>query len=335
MSHLSGKLETFSLRQILVLLADADTTGELHMTSATVAGRIFFQSGVVAYGTTRAGEDSVAELDRLLELAGGDMGEEPRSGVKEQLTEVLHEFTQLESGTFDFFEGELSMFDVGVTFTVAELFRLVDERIEEWRKIRQDIPSTVTRLNLALELPGGRSEVMVNKDAWDMLATVAGGASITDVAKLREVSEFRAAKSLAELVRRQLLTTEDSPTPSPRVRSVFSKLESLEDPPPELREDPQELLEAPPPELREDPQELLEEDPQELLEAPPQELLKAPPPELPEDPQPASPAEPEKKAATPQVEPKVKPVSFSKKDLSPEERDELIRNIGKGIYPSD
>lgn len=147
MSHLSGKLKTFSLRQILVLLADADTTGELQVASPTLSGRIFFESGVVAYGTTRAGEDSLSELDRLLESYDEDSPARARPVIKEQLTEVLHGLMQAKSGTFDFDEGTpggTRSFDVGVTFTVTDLLAEVDNRIEEWRKIREVIPSTST-----------------------------------------------------------------------------------------------------------------------------------------------------------------------------------------------
>ena len=41
-------------------------------------------------------------------------------------------------------------------------------------------------------------------------------------------------------------------------------------------------------------------------------------------------AEPE----VPRIEPTTEPVTFSERDLSREERDEMIRNIGRGIFPS-
>jgi hypothetical protein len=41
-------------------------------------------------------------------------------------------------------------------------------------------------------------------------------------------------------------------------------------------------------------------------------------------------AEPE----VPRIEPTTESVTFSKQDLSREERDEMIRNIGRGIFPS-
>lgn len=298
MSHLSGKLETFSLRQILVLLADADATGELHVASPTMGGRVFLQSGVVAYGTARAGEASVAELDDLLKKPSGDKDKATRAAVQEQLTELLHDLIQLESGTFNFEEGAPSTFDVGVTFTVVELLRMVDERVEEWRKIRKVIPASTTQLSLARELPGDRSEVMVDKDSWGWLAAVAGGASSAEVADSRGVSEFRAAQNLAELVKWGVLNTDSVPAPT-ESRTPFAELESLE-PAVEFSD--------------------------EFSDTPPFELMEDPLPDPAPEPKGAT-------AATPRVDPKVEPVSFSKKDLTPEERDELIRNIGKGIYP--
>jgi hypothetical protein len=292
-SHLSGKLKTFSLRQILVLLADADTTGELQVASPTLSGRIFFESGVVAYGTTRAGEDSLSELDRLLESYDDDSPARARPVIKEQLTEVLHGLMQAKSGTFDFDEGTpggTRSFDVGVTFTVTDLLTEVDNRIEEWRKIREVIPSTSTPLGLASDLPAARPEVTLDASAWTMLSTVGGGASIVDVATKLEVSEFKAAEKLTELVNQGLLAVAGEVETSPHIDSdpADSAIEPAEQPL-ELKK---ELRSIRRPELHEKP-------------------------------------------STPRVDPKVGPVAFSRKDLSREERNELIRNIGKGIYPSD
>ncbi len=293
MSHLSGKLKTFSLRQILVLLADADTTGELQVASPTLSGRIFFESGVVAYGTTRAGEDSLSELDRLLESYDEDSPARARPVIKEQLTEVLHGLMQAKSGTFDFDEGTpggTRSFDVGVTFTVTDLLAEVDNRIEEWRKIREVIPSTSTPLGLASDLPAARPEVTLDASTWTMLSTVGGGASIVDVATKLEVSEFKAAEKLTELVNQGLL-------------AVAGEVETA----PSTDSDPADSAIEP----AESPLELKKEQPSIRR------------PGL------------DEKPSTPRVDPKVGPVAFSRKDLSREERNELIRNIGKGIYPSD
>ncbi len=293
MSHLSGKLKTFSLRQILVLLADADTTGELQVASPTISGRIFFESGVVAYGTTRAGEDSLSELDRLLESYDEDSPVGARPVIKEQLTEVLHGLTLAKSGTFDFDEGtpgSIRSFDAGVTFTVTDLLAAVDNRIEEWRRIREVIPSTSTPLGLASDLPAARPEVTLDASAWTMLSTVGGGASIVDVATKLEVSEFNAAEKLSQLVNEGLLAVagEVEPAPSTDSGPADSAIEPVE-PPLELKKEQPSIRR---PELAEKP-------------------------------------------STPRVDPKVGPVAFSHEDLSREERNELIRNIGKGIYPSD
>ena len=295
MSHLSGKLEMFSLRQILVLLADAATTGELQVVSPTLSARIFFQSGVVAYGTTRAGEGSLLELDRLLESYDGDSPAGARPAIKEQLTEVLYGLTLLESGTFNFDEGGPGgsrSFDAGVTFTVTDLLTAVDERIEEWRKIREVIPSTTTPLALASDLPADLPEVMVDAGAWNMLSAVSGGgSSIVDIATKLDVSQFKAAEKLTELAKRGLLTVagEIEPAPDNKWGHATSVVEQI---------------------------------------AHSGELKK-------ERPETRSPEPIDEKPTTPRVDPKVEPVSFSREDLSQEERDELIRNIGKGIYPSD
>lgn len=336
MSHLSGKLETFGLRQVLVLVAEAETTGELQVTSQTIGGRIFIDSGVVAYATTRAGADSLAELDALLESYDGDSVAGARPAIQEQLTEVLHELTQLEAGTFAFVElaDSSRSFDVGVTFTVEDLLGLVDERIEDWRRIHEVIPSTDVALSLSSDLPTEHREVTLDSDSWSILSAVGGGASISEVASKLDTSEFLAGRRLAELVTQGLMavsgetplradSASQDPASQPYSSTAYSRLASLESSPeveedkwatrlPGLAEDTSDIKLA---ELREDA---------------------AIRPPRPERVRPDSrPTDPTSEPSTPRVEPKEKPVSFSKKDLTPEERDEMIRNIGKGIYPSD
>ena len=292
MSHLSGKLETFSLRQILVLVAEAGKTGELQVASPTIGGRVFFESGVVAYGTTRAGAESMSELDGLIQSYDDDSVDAARPAIEEQLTEVLYGLAGLESGTFEFVEGAPGSrsFDVGVTFTVAELLGMVDERIEEWRKIRQVIPSTATQLRFAAALPFDQPRVTVDADVWTLLPTVAGGASTAEIAEELGLSEFQAAQRLTELVKRGLVILDGGSTPAPETEGHTA-----------------------------------------ISSGSPADRFR----ELKSEHSTTRPTEAKEKLSAPKVDPKVEPVTFSQKDLTPEERDELIRNIGRGIYPSD
>ena len=287
MSHLSGKLETFSLQQILVLLAEAGTTGELHVASSTITGRVFFESGVVAYGTTRAGAESLAELDGLLESYNGGSVDAARPAIKEQLTEVMYGLIELDSGTFDFLEGSHGSrsFDVGVTFTVSELMQMVDERKEHWREIRKLIPSNSAGLSFASELPFDQPQVTIDSDLWALVPALAGGASTSEIAEMLGVSEFQAAQRLTELVNRGLVSTEGESTSPEKTEShtaVSVRLAELK----------REHAASRPTETKERP-------------------------------------------SAPKVDPKVEPVAFSSEDLTSDERNELIRNIGKGIYPSE
>ncbi len=325
MSHLSGKLETFSLRQILVLMADAGVTGELQVGSTTQSGRIFFQSGSVAYGTTRAGEESISELDRLFVSHDAQAAAEAPDRIKEQLIEALHGLSLLESGSFEFIDGAMSKLDVGPAFTVVELLRLVDDRAAAWEKVRKVIPTNTTQLALAPELSADRSEVMVDKESWSMLATVSGGSSISEVARLRGTSDFQAAKSLAELVKWGLITTDEAVAPRSELSgtgiestTVKTDLPSSKPELPALQSELPEPKSGLAPSVR-SARRTAAFARLEALEQPKEDQT----------------PEAEEKPAPPRVDPKVAPVSFSKKDLTEEERNELIRNIGKGIYPSD
>ncbi len=302
MSDLAGNLGSFPLRRVLGFLADTGATGELRVQSEDGEGRVLLQDGSIGYATTMTGEDTVQELDSLLERyqqGGIDVpslhGETPMSledVMRDQLTEVLYHLTLLESGSFGFAQSlEGSNSADGDTFSVEDLLRHVDVRIDEWRKIREVIPLNEADYELVWHIPEGQAEVTVSAPNWTLLAAIGGGASIGEVAAALDVYEFHAARKMAQLVEDGLLEpvgVDWDPESEPVAEGVADEA------------------------------------------APEAEWSDYPEPEAEWNSDLESVAGPE----MPRVEPTNDPVTFSKRDLSREEMDDMIRNIGKGIFPS-
>ncbi len=301
MSDLAGNLGPFGLRQVLSFLADARVTGELRVLSGDVVGRVLFQDGSIGYATTATGEDTVQELDSLLERyrEGGSAapssngGETPASledVMSEQLTEVLFHLTQLESGSFSLDQSvDLSGATVE-SFLVDDLLHEVDIRVDEWQKIREVVPSNDAEYELAWHIPDGGAKVTLSASIWTLLAAIGGRASVTDVATALEIYEFHAARQIADLVEGGLL--------EPAGEAAWDS--GLED---------AEALDG-----GAEPRDPWDDDTEPEADwSSDVEAIAGP--------------------EMPRVEPASDPVTFSKQDLSREEMDEMIRNIGRGIFP--
>jgi len=302
-SDLSGNLGQFGLRRVLGFLAGAGVTGELRVQFEDGDGRVLFQDGSIGYATTATSEDTVQELDSLLARyqAGGlgasslDGGETPASMedvLREQLTEVLYHLTLVESGSFNYTRSpDRPGFDAVDSFSVDDLLRLVDIRIEEWRQIREVVPSNETFYQLVSDIPDGRGELTLSAPRWRLLAAVGGGASVTDVAVALDLPEFHAAGKVADLVEDGLL--EPAGEAARALESETTRASDDETESEAVGDDNTE----PPTEWNSDLEAVIG-------------------PEM------------------PRAAPRTDPVTFSKQDLSREDMDEMIRNIGRGVFPS-
>jgi hypothetical protein len=311
MSDLTGNLVSFDLPQVLGFLAETAATGELAVAADHAYGRILFQNGSVGYATTATGDDTVYELDLLLErYRGGGFDasalKQERASLedvlREQLTEVLHCLHDLNSGSFAFTSSpDSSVQEIIDVFDVAGLLHDVDVRTEEWRKIREVVPTNDTVYQLVPSVPGFGTEVTLSASTWALVAALGAGASVTDLADSLGVYEFHAAQKVAELVEEGLLEPAGARLDAePPVDNEWRR--PADDPIDEWPavEEPADDWDG-------------ADEPTDEWQADLEAL-----------------AEPE----VPRIEPTTEPVTFSKQDLSREERDEMIRNIGRGIFPS-
>ena len=253
MADLSGDLGSFGLERVLELLADTGRAGELRVHSDGLIGRILLQEGRVAYATTASGSDTVEELDALLERYQSHVLPSDLTTLEEvleeQLVEVAHLLTQLESGSFEFVSSAGPSPDDVHTVPVAELLEMVDARAEEWKTIRRVIPANDDAYRL----------VPLSRAQWAMLAATGGGASVAEVAASLNLYAFHTAEAFAEFVGDGL----------------------LEPVQPRIANEPEEPV-AP---------------------------------------------------GVPHLQPTEDAVTFSTEDLSSEEINEVIRNMGRGIFP--
>ncbi len=229
MDALQGDLDSFSLADVVRLLATAGGTGVLRVERGAMTGRVFFVDGCLTYATTRDGDGSVAALarlgtgperDRRGRNPGGRWPEPARPLILQQISEVLIRLAHGSSGRFWFVEGVVTRAygaEEVQRFEAEEALDAASARRAEWAKIVQIVPDTSIRFVVRPRLAAGVSEVVVDADTWPILAAIGGGASIQEVAERLNLFELSAAGLVADLYGRGLIVREHGTDSVPSV----------------------------------------------------------------------------------------------------------------------
>lgn len=344
MSDLSGNLAAFGLPGVFDLLGGAGKSGELRLNVDGVTGRIILNDGAIAYATH--GTDALGELARLHDMYRSGLDRDDagpatvEEAIDERVIEVCFQLMQRPNGTFEF-SAAPGPADLSYGVHVADVLRRVEERSAEWEALRTVIPTDDTVFRLARRLPGQEPVMTIDALTWRLLALVGDGGSVAFLADELGLSEFRSARLLADLFQSGLLERSEGEAPSAFVASSHQR--SVPDATPlagmgaeqdSAAADGAGTVEVFGPAEPSHGQLALDEPAAlQLADEPTDELFDellledSFIDEFEED-------EPPTTQEVPQLAPPTPPVSFSKSDLSPAERDELIRNIGRGIFPS-
>jgi len=232
---LTGNIESFPIAEVLRLAARSRQSGVLRVESGGVQGRIYFSGGQLTYATSRD-EDSLSDdlaaaglIDAHLwypvergeapiqsALAEGASPVALRSFLADRIADVLVRIMRSRHGRFDFTDGAAGRYEVGEGFAVEETLLGVEHRVAEWAQIEAIIPSVNANISLAPHL-GERAEVSIDADTWRILAAINGSSTVWSIADTCHLSEFVAAKTMADLVRKGLVvvTSEAAPEIEP------------------------------------------------------------------------------------------------------------------------
>lgn len=171
---LQGTLDSFSLPDVLRLLASTTKTGRVRVEGDRGAGTVWMaEGGVVA-----------AEADRV--------------AADPSLVEVVFELLRFDDGEFTF-DPDLTTSEAGTPAAVDGLLEEANALLGEWRQIQAVVPSTSVWVSLARELP--RRQVTVRDDQWRVLVEIAAGCTVAELASalgLGELGVGRVVKGLVE-----------------------------------------------------------------------------------------------------------------------------------------
>jgi hypothetical protein len=184
---LTGSLETFSLPDVLTLLASTAKTGELSVHGDRLTGRLWVAKG---------------------KLVGQDVAR------AETPTDAIFELLRLPAGTFSF-DADGGAPAPGDPVDVTGVLGAAKDRLTEWRGIEKVVPSLEAIVRMSPTAPG--PEVSVRDDQWRLLVAAGSGRS---VASMMQEAEARlvevVAKPVAKVAPRRERTRSQQPEAAPK-----------------------------------------------------------------------------------------------------------------------
>lgn len=218
---LSGKLEIFPLEEVLRLLARSHQSGCLRV-EGPGAGRIYLDNGSLTYASVEPDDTLRAHLLAAgvvtetglsqVDLSNGSLTEALAPGVssaalgdviREQCTESLYRIRRPQSGPFSFSVDSRPRYATGQSYDVEMIISEADRRATEWADIEEVVPDLTTSWRMVPEIE--EESVKLSDVAWRFLAALEGTSSVKSLAQRLGLTDFQAARRMAELSRARLV----------------------------------------------------------------------------------------------------------------------------------
>ena len=181
MTALQGTFELMGFGEVATLLAAKEETGRLHVRARALGVDLYLSDGSFT-GITMADEPAPASA----------------RAARQKLEEVCFELLSADRGTFEFHPGQTGRPSATLAVKVETVLAAARRRAEEWREIREAIPSLDVHPVMAEEL-GGR-EITLDRDEWGVLAALDGRRNVHALARKLKLSEFDACRILKSLI---------------------------------------------------------------------------------------------------------------------------------------
>ncbi|GIU83620.1 MAG: hypothetical protein KatS3mg008_0395 [Acidimicrobiales bacterium] len=170
---LQGTLETFSLPDVLRLLANTGKTGQLRLSGDRGTGSVWLSEGKIV----KCEASGAPHADRFVD--------------------VLFELLRFRQGDFLFDTDGPA--EAGEAVEVEPLLAEAEELLAEWRQIEAVVPSLRSWITLEPELPG--DSVTLDAERWQIVTAVGHGsdvASLMDRLRKPELAVTRLVKDLVD-----------------------------------------------------------------------------------------------------------------------------------------
>jgi curved DNA-binding protein CbpA len=221
---LRGSIRDISLVKILVYLNRNRKTGILSLVTPSCTKKIYFNAGDVVFASStyeddrlgemllKAGKITVEQLDKSVEVLKESRNKRHGAilvelgyltskdlfwGVKFQVKEIIHSMFLIEEGEYAFSEGELPAQEViTLKMSIGNLIYAGVNRIENWTRIRQEMPHTDSVLKLSEDPLSLFQDIELGQQDRKILSLIDGKKTIKDVIEGSWMGSFEALKVL-------------------------------------------------------------------------------------------------------------------------------------------
>jgi hypothetical protein len=141
--------------------------------------------------------------------------------IREQCVESVHRIRRPQAGPFTFLMDSRPRYATGQSFDIEMIISEADRRAVEWAEIEEAVPELTTswRMVPAIE----EESVKLSDTAWRFLAALEGSSSVRELSQRLGLTDFQAARRMAELSRARLVetvTVEGRPMEAPTYESA-------------------------------------------------------------------------------------------------------------------
>lgn len=240
---LKGRLEEFGLGEVFDLISHAHRSGALRVGKESSEGIIFFKEGEIFFAVTQ--ENRVPLGTRLVDaelLTKKELNEalaeqkkiEPsvRLGqiliaknyisaetlelfVQEQILDALFEVMSWGAGDFEFAQDiSIDDEDIGIYMSTETAIKEAGERLGEWRKLNESLPSPSACLEMSSAPTHFKTDITLKPDEWKIIYALRQPKTIAELKRKVHLTSPSLYRTLARLLETQLLEVAQAPSPT-------------------------------------------------------------------------------------------------------------------------
>ena len=220
---LKGNIRDYSLPKVLVQLNRKRATGTLSVSTPNFTKKIYLIKGDAVFASSsyeddrlgemllKAGKITVEQYDKSVEILKATKKRQgailvelgyliPKDlfwGVKYQVKEIIYSLFQIGDGEFDFAEGDVPTQEViTLKMSMGNLIYEGVKKIENWTRIRQEMPDTGIVLRLSEDPLSLFQNVELSPNDKKMLPMIDGRKTIKEIVDSSWTNSFEAMKTI-------------------------------------------------------------------------------------------------------------------------------------------
>ncbi|MEA3297322.1 MAG: DUF4388 domain-containing protein [candidate division Zixibacteria bacterium] len=255
---LQGRIERFTLPEILQLIASSRKSGTLGIQKDDSIVMVYFKNGNITYGYgprqtfhlgqllkergvitekqleeavhAQASTDNTRRLGEVMISRNFIDRADLNSVVRSQVEELLYSLLSWQTGSFKFYEDQFPTdeeitVNLSVENTILEGLRRIDEK----NMVKETLPDFETVYTISASQGGRTRDVSLKGTEWNLMALVDGHRSLNQVCALSPINRDKTLKTIAHLKLAGIITKTEkkADTATPQFEKMVSRLANL------------------------------------------------------------------------------------------------------------